>query len=116
MSDWGAYQARFNHFECEPPASVDSTYPRPLRAEQALEGHGQLSRITLSRASDCAKYEITLNVALHFGAEGQSRAEKLNKNNDQVGRATLQLFKLSQEATQASAGECTSILGAHPHG
>jgi len=96
VSDWGAYQARFNNFECEPPASVDSTYPRPLRAEQALEGHGQLSRITLSRASDCAKYEITLNVALHFGAEGQSRAEKLNKNNDQVGRATLQLFKLSQ--------------------
>ena len=51
--------------------------------------------MTLSRASDCAKYEITLNVALHFGPKGHSCAKKLNKNNDQVGRETLQLFKLS---------------------
>ena len=74
---------------------MDPTYSSPVRAEQALESHGRPSRITLSRASDCAKYEITLDVALHFGPEGHSWAEKLNKNNDQVGRETLQLFKLS---------------------
>src|SRR3982751_2131466 len=65
----------------------------PVRAEQVLEGHGRPLRTTLSRASDCAKYEITLDVALHFGLEDHSCAEKLNKNNDQVGRETLQLFK-----------------------
>ena len=89
------YRAHFNNFECEPPASVDSKYPCPVRAERALEGGGRLLRMTLSRASDCAKYEITLDVALLFGPEGHSWAEKLNKNNDQVGRETLQLFKLS---------------------
>src|SRR3954470_22105913 len=66
----------------------------PVRAEQVLEGHGRPLRIILSRASDWAKYEITLDVALHFGPEGHSWAEKLNKNNDQVGREALQLFKL----------------------
>src|SRR3954470_6263851 len=65
----------------------------PVRAEQVLEGHGRPLRTTLSRPSDCAKYEITLDVALHFGPEDHSCAEKLNKNNDQVGRETLQLFK-----------------------
>ena len=100
MSDWGAYRARFNNFECEPPASVGSKYPGPVLAERALEGRGRLLWITLSRASDCAtsdcaKYEITLDVALHFAPEGYSRTKKLNKNNDQVGRETLQLFKLS---------------------
>src|SRR6185369_3205993 len=65
----------------------------PVRAEQVLEGHGRPSRTTLSRPSDCAKYEIMLDVALHFGPEDHSCAEKLNKNNDQVGRETLQLFK-----------------------
>src|SRR3954468_15022398 len=65
----------------------------PVRAEQVLESHGRPLRITLSRPSDCAKYEITLDVALHFGPEDHSCAEKLNKNNDQVGRETLQLFK-----------------------
>ena len=73
---------------------MDPTYSSPVRAEQALESHGRPSRITLSRASDCAKYEITLDVALHFDPQGHSWAEKLNKNNDQVGRETLQLFKL----------------------
>ena len=73
---------------------MDPTSSSPVRAEQALEGHGRPLRITLSRASDCAKYEITLDVALHFGFEGHSWAEKLNKNNDQVGRETLQPFKL----------------------
>jgi len=73
---------------------VDSTSTSPVRAEQVLAGHGRPLRITLSRASDCAKYEITLDVALHFDPEGHSWAEKLNKNNDQVGRETLQLFKL----------------------
>src|SRR3954454_21981304 len=65
----------------------------PVRAEQVLEGHGRPLRTTLSRPSGCAKYEIALDVALHFGPEGHSCAEKLNKNNDQVGRETLQLFK-----------------------
>src|SRR3954469_141230 len=65
----------------------------PVRAEQVLEGHGRPLRTMLSRPSDCAKYEITLDVALHFGPEDHSCAEKLNKNNDQVGRETLQLFK-----------------------
>jgi hypothetical protein len=65
----------------------------PVRAEQVLEGHGRPLRTTLSRPSDWAKYEITLDVALHFGPEDHSCAEKLNKNNDQVGRETLQLFK-----------------------
>ena len=65
----------------------------PVRAEQVLEGHGRPSRTTLSRPSDCAKYEIMLDVALHFGPEDHSCAEKLNKNNGQVGRETLQLFK-----------------------
>ena len=95
MGNWGAYRARFNNFECEPPASGNSKFSRPLCAERALEGGGRLLWITLTRASDCAKYEITLDVALHFGSEGRSCAEKLNKNNDQVGRETLQLFKLS---------------------
>src|SRR5436190_22251888 len=65
----------------------------PVRAEQVLDGHGRPLRTTLSRPSDCAKYEITLDVALHFGPEDHSCAEKLNKNNDQVARETLQLFK-----------------------
>src|SRR4051794_23285142 len=65
----------------------------PVRAEQVLEGHGRPLRATLSRPSDWAKYEIALDVALHFGPADHSCAEKLNKNNDQVGRETLQLFK-----------------------
>ena len=65
----------------------------PVRAEQVLEGHGRPLRTTLSRPSACTKYEIVLNVALHFGLEDRSCAKKLNKNNDQVGRETLQLFK-----------------------
>src|SRR3954463_12783378 len=65
----------------------------PVRAEQVLEGHGRPLRTTLSRPSHCAKYEIALDVALHFGPEDHSCAEKLNKNNDQVGRETLPLFK-----------------------
>jgi len=72
---------------------------------QVLEGHGRPSRTTLSRPSDCAKYEIMLDVALHFGPEDHSCAEKLNKNNDQVGRETLQLFKSGlkrDELNQAS--------------
>src|SRR4051794_25703992 len=68
----------------------------PVRAEQVLDGHGRPLRTTLSRPSDCARYEITLDVALHFGPEDHSCAEKLNKNNDQVGRETLQLFKSGQ--------------------
>src|SRR3954451_5595546 len=75
----------------------------PVRAEQVLESHGRPLRITLSRPSDCAKYEITLDVALHFGPEDHSCAEKLNKNNDQVGRETLQLFKSGQRSTFASS-------------
>src|SRR4051812_21682221 len=75
----------------------------PVRAEQVLESHGRPLRITLSRPSDCAKYEITLDVALHFGPEDHSCAEKLNKNNDQVGRETLQLFKSGQAAAPAQA-------------
>ena len=71
----------------------------PVRAEQVLEGHGRPSRTTLSRPSDCAKYEIMLDVALHFGPEDHSCAEKLNKNNDQVGRETLQLFKSGMAAS-----------------
>src|SRR3954466_15561352 len=65
----------------------------PVRAEQVLEGYGRPLRTTLSRPSGCAKYEIALDVALHFGPEDHSCAEKLNKNNDQVGREPLQLFK-----------------------
>src|SRR3954465_4426448 len=65
----------------------------PVRAEQVLEGHGRPLRTTLSRPSDWAKYEIALDMALHFGPEDHSCAEKLNKNNNQVGRETLQLFK-----------------------
>src|SRR5881227_4055695 len=68
----------------------------PVRAEQVLEGHGRPLRITLSRPSDCAKYEIALDVALHFGPEDHSCAEKLNKNNGQVGREPLRLFKSGQ--------------------
>src|SRR3954466_11170721 len=65
----------------------------PVRAEQVLDGHGRPLRTTLSRPSDCAKYEITLDVALHFGPEDHSCAEKLNKNNGHVGREPLRLFK-----------------------
>src|SRR3954454_16531006 len=68
----------------------------PVRAEQVLEGHGRPLRTTLSRPSACTKYEIALNVALHFGPEDHSCAKKLNKNNDQVGREALQLFKSGQ--------------------
>src|SRR3954467_11575451 len=68
----------------------------PVRAEQVLEGHGRPLRTTLSRPSDWAKYEIARDVALHFGPEDHSCAEKLNKNNNQVGRETLQLFKSGQ--------------------
>src|SRR3954452_14466688 len=75
----------------------------PVRAEQVLESHGRPLRITLSRPSDCAKYEITLDVALHFGPEDHSCAEKLNKNNDQVGRETLQLFQSGLRSTPASS-------------
>ena len=110
MSDWGAYRARFNNFECRTPASVNSKFFCPLCAERAPAGGGRPLWITLSRASDCAKYEITLDVALHFGSEGYSRTEKLNKNNDQVGRETLQLFKLSLKLviTHPLAGACFS--------
>src|SRR3954471_9120251 len=76
----------------------------PVRAEQVLESHGRPLRITLSRPSDCAKYEITLDVALHFGPEDHSCAEKLNKNNDQVGRETLQLFKSGLRSRARWAG------------
>ena len=72
---------------------MDSMDACPVRAEQVLDGHGRPLRTTLSRPSDWAKYEITLDVALHFGLEDHSCAEKLNKNNDQVARETLQLFK-----------------------
>src|SRR3954451_19777917 len=75
----------------------------PVRAEQVLEGHGRPLRTTLSRPSDCAKCEITLDVALHFGPEDHSCAEKLNKNNDQVGRETLQLFKSGMKTSIADA-------------
>src|SRR3954462_312565 len=74
----------------------------PVRAEQVLEGHGRPLRATLSRPSDWAKYEIALDVALHFGPEDHSCAEKLNKNNDQVGRETLQLFKSGLRARAAA--------------
>ena len=86
---------------------MDLVCPCPVRAEQALEGHGRPLRITLSRASDCAKYEVTLDVALHFDPEGHSCVRKLNKNNDQVGREMLQLFKLGQ-----SLGELRPVV---PH-
>src|SRR3954452_18351308 len=76
---------------CSPDDAYDSC---PVRAEQVLEGHGRPLRTTLSRASDCAKYEIMLDVALHFDPGGHSCAEKLNKTNDRVGRETRQLFKL----------------------
>src|SRR3954462_6488050 len=76
----------------------------PVRAEQVLEGHGRPLRATLSRPSDWAKYEIALDVALHFGPEDHSCAEKLNKNNDQVGRETLQLFKSGQDRERPSPG------------
>ncbi len=85
---------------------MDPTYSSPVRAELALEGHGRPLRITLSRASDCAKYEITLDVSLHFDPEDHSWAEKLNKNNDQVGRETLQLFKLGLEAVFTTTVDC----------
>ena len=88
----------------------------PVRAEQVLEGHGRPSRTTLSRPSDCAKYEIMLDVALHFGPEDHSCAEKLNKNNDQVGRETLQLFKSGQTVvTTAIAREMAAFLWAIGH-
>src|SRR3954469_16316005 len=88
----------------------------PVRAEQVLESHGRPLRITLSRPSDCAKYEITLDVALHFGPEDHSCAEKLNKNNDQVARETLQLFKLGPgTASSTSLGSsCPSASGTGP--
>src|SRR4051812_28630362 len=76
----------------------------PVRAEQVLEGHGRPLRAMLSRPSDWAKYEIALDVALHFGPEDHSCAEKLNKNNDQVGRETLQLFKSGQTGFVVLAG------------
>src|SRR3954447_10641949 len=83
----------------------------PVRAEQVLESHGRPLRITLSRPSDCAKYEITLDVALHFGPEDHSCAEKLNKNNDQVGRETLQLFKSGQSGHTGDLGPGLEGLG-----
>src|SRR3954469_17027848 len=76
----------------------------PVRAEQVLEGHGRPLRATLSRPSDWAKYETALDVALHFGPEDHSCAEKLNKNNDQVGRETLPLFKSGQAAVLLHGG------------
>src|SRR3954464_13953719 len=82
----------------------------PVRAEQVLEGHGRPLRTTLSRPSDCAKYEIALDAALHFGPEDHSCAEKLNKNNDQVGRETLPLFK-SGFAALGPAVPLTATLG-----
>ena len=84
------------------------TYSSPVRAEQALESHGRPSRITLSRASDCAKYEITLDVALHFDPQAHSWAEKLNKNNDQVGREMFQLFKSGLARGAKPARVCIS--------
>src|SRR3954451_20430448 len=110
------YRAQINNFEYEPPASVDSKYPCPVRAERALEGDGRLLWITLTRASDCAKYKITLDVALLFGPEGHSCAEKLNKNNDQVGRETLQLFKLSQTQLEHRGLETCSGSSAYADG
>src|SRR3954466_4060772 len=76
----------------------------PVRAEQVLEGYGRPLRTTLSRPSGCAKYEIALDVALHFGPEDHSCAEKLNKNNDQVGREPLQLFKSGLGAVGSDVG------------
>src|SRR3954467_11677078 len=90
----------------------------PVRAEQVLEGHGRPLRTTLSRPSGCAKYEIALDVALHFGPEDHSCAEKLNKNNDQVGREPLQLFKSGQMTRGAvaprrgAAARCAPVEGA----
>src|SRR4051794_38224339 len=81
----------------------------PVRAEQVLESHGRPLRTTLSRPSDCAKYEITLDVALHFGPEGHSCAEKLNKNNDQVGRETLQLFKSGMNGRSVTSKSARAI-------
>ena len=72
---------------------MDSMDACPVRAEQVLDGHGRPFRTTLSRPSGCTKYEIALDVELHFGPKDHSCAEKLNKNNDQVARETLQLFK-----------------------
>src|SRR3954452_24166966 len=80
----------------------------PVRAEQVLDGHGRPLRTTLTRPSDWAKYEITLDVALHFGPEDHSCAEKLNKNNDQVGRETLQLFKSGQ--TEPGRGQRVLVV------
>ena len=94
MGNWSAYRARFNNFECELSASVNLKFSCRLCAERALEGGGRLLRITLSRASDCAKYEITLDVALHFGLESRSCAEKPNKNNDQVARGTVRTVQV----------------------
>src|SRR4051794_23407453 len=93
----------------------------PVRAGKALEGHGRPLRITLSRASDCTKYEIMLDVALHFDPGGHSCAEKLNKTNDRVGRETRQLFKLGLteplrrplESTQYAAGPYRAVLERH---
>src|SRR3954466_5739787 len=80
----------------------------PVRAGKALEGHGRPLRITLSRASDCTKYEIMLDVALHFDPGGHSCAEKLNKTNDRVGRETRQLFKLGHALLQRLRTPCGS--------
>src|SRR3954469_21698755 len=81
----------------------------PVRAGKALEGHGRPLRITLSRASDCTKYEIMLDVALHFDPGGHSCTEKLNKNNDRVGRETLQLFKLGNGLGQRVVSRAASV-------
>src|SRR3954449_12371296 len=91
---------------------MDSMASCPVRAEQVLEGHGRPLRTTLSRPSDCAKYETTLDVALHFGPEDHSCAEKLNKNNDQVGRETLPLFKsgLTAEARAFLSSETGAVF------
>src|SRR3954469_11974762 len=86
----------------------------PVRAEQVLEGHGRPLRTTLSRPSDCAKYEIAMDVALHFGPEDHSCAEKLNKNNDQVGRETLPLFKSGHGAGCAELSKKAWCSSAKP--
>src|SRR5436190_17757007 len=93
----------------------------PVRAEQVLDGHGRPLRTTLSRPSDWAKYEITLDVALHFGPEDHSCAEKLNKNNGQVGREPLRLFKSGlMDETRIEepfdAGQAKGLASARPVG
>src|SRR3954469_2928208 len=85
----------------------------PVRAGKALEGHGRPLRITLSRASDCTKYEIMLDVALHFDPGGHSCAEKLNKTNDRVGRETRQLFKLGHGRRPGSGRDNRSDAAVH---